>query len=449
MWKCRKCGKAVYFAERKTSLGYDWHPECLRCEECAKILNPGQHAEHKGVPYCNIPCYSVLFGPSLYGHGSRIESHKSFGKPKEPEFQQGIEKSLIEQKLKEYNAYFECKQPANVINCRERNGKLVLEGSLRIYWDVSKELILKEENDDRILVLRRRTTYVKKRTRKEDNDKNTDDSSDGMEDVNDNESCKSNDKPDNSRFIHNYRTLSSKCLLGENKLDSSEKNGTKDSNDVIKTVDAASTTDGTNVDSDYESIKDGKENTVESNNQVKSPTRRNIVRGSRVKLKRRCSINGHYYNRETCVFTPVQGSLTSVWLTSLVNTNEVINLLLDKFKVTNEPQNFSLFIVRDNGECRRIMGNEYPLLTRVLLGPDENAVRFYILNKDNTEISNEVAQYLNFSNVELQVFLEKYHEQEQNEIEKVKNKYNILKETLEQLIESKISTTIEKPAIKG
>lgn len=27
------------------SLGYDWHPECLRCEECSKRLNPGQHAE--------------------------------------------------------------------------------------------------------------------------------------------------------------------------------------------------------------------------------------------------------------------------------------------------------------------------------------------------------------------------------------------------------------------
>lgn len=88
MWKCHKCGKPVYFgmltsiyvdrdertrqclrdqcknylksfvaitidaffiiytiAERKQSLGYDWHPECLRCEECGKRLNPGQHAE--------------------------------------------------------------------------------------------------------------------------------------------------------------------------------------------------------------------------------------------------------------------------------------------------------------------------------------------------------------------------------------------------------------------
>lgn len=36
-------------AERKQSLGYDWHPECLRCEECGKRLNPGQHAEVKAL----------------------------------------------------------------------------------------------------------------------------------------------------------------------------------------------------------------------------------------------------------------------------------------------------------------------------------------------------------------------------------------------------------------
>lgn len=42
-------------AERKQSLGYDWHPECLRCEECGKRLNPGQHAE-----VANIFCVSSL-----------------------------------------------------------------------------------------------------------------------------------------------------------------------------------------------------------------------------------------------------------------------------------------------------------------------------------------------------------------------------------------------------
>ncbi|XP_063226413.1 cysteine-rich protein 1-like isoform X1 [Bacillus rossius redtenbacheri] len=63
MPNCPKCEKPVYFAERKTSLGKDWHSACLRCEKCNKTLTPGGHAEHEGKPYCNQPCYAALFGP--------------------------------------------------------------------------------------------------------------------------------------------------------------------------------------------------------------------------------------------------------------------------------------------------------------------------------------------------------------------------------------------------
>lgn len=53
----------LIIAERKVSLGKDWHAGCLRCEKCNKTLTPGSHAEHEGKPYCNNPCYSALFGP--------------------------------------------------------------------------------------------------------------------------------------------------------------------------------------------------------------------------------------------------------------------------------------------------------------------------------------------------------------------------------------------------
>lgn len=72
-------------------------------------------------------------------------------------------------------------------------------------------------------------------------------------------------------------------------------------------------------------------------------------RQSRSRLRRRCSINGHFYNRETSFFTPPHGSQMSVWVTSLVNTQEVINLMLDKYKVDAKSDNFALFVVRDNG----------------------------------------------------------------------------------------------------
>ncbi|KAF3830797.1 hypothetical protein GH733_002035, partial [Mirounga leonina] len=60
---CPKCDKEVYFAERVTSLGKDWHRPCLKCEKCGKTLTSGGHAEHEGKPYCNHPCYASMFGP--------------------------------------------------------------------------------------------------------------------------------------------------------------------------------------------------------------------------------------------------------------------------------------------------------------------------------------------------------------------------------------------------
>lgn len=77
--------------------------------------------------------------------------------------------------------------------------------------------------------------------------------------------------------------------------------------------------------------------------------RRSGKRRSRTKLKRRCSINGHFYDRETSFFTPPHGSQMSVWVSSLVNTQEVINLILEKYKVDSDARNFALFVVRDNG----------------------------------------------------------------------------------------------------
>ena len=97
MPNCPRCSKPVYFAERVTSLGKDWHRPCLKCEKCGKVsrlgrlwlcypwtkrwitvlfktLNAGGHSEHDERPYCNRPCYAALFGPKGFGRGG-AESH--------------------------------------------------------------------------------------------------------------------------------------------------------------------------------------------------------------------------------------------------------------------------------------------------------------------------------------------------------------------------------------
>lgn len=172
-----------FSAERQQSLGFDWHPECLRCDECGKRLNPGQHAEHKGVssslsavygsisslirlkvPYCHVPCYGALFGPQLFGHGTRVESHKSFGQkapPATPKSSPGptIPRNQIEAKLKTYNQFYDSKSLE--VKSREVNGRLVLEGALRIYWGIQGVIHLKEDDDQRTVVTIRKRHSVR------------------------------------------------------------------------------------------------------------------------------------------------------------------------------------------------------------------------------------------------------------------------------------------------
>uniref|UniRef100_A0A182QYB4 Ras-associating domain-containing protein n=1 Tax=Anopheles farauti TaxID=69004 RepID=A0A182QYB4_9DIPT len=847
MWKCHKCGKPVFFAERKQSLGYDWHPECLRCEECGKRLNPGQHAEHKGVPYCHVPCYGALFGPQLFGHGTRVESHKSFGQPdqKKQVCQRSpagptVPRGHLESKLRSYNQFHNNRSME--IRSREVNGRLVLEGALRIYWGVQGMIHLKEDDDQRTVVtVRKRNSYrqsnpvslaahhadddddddakenvpaagnppqargaggvmdVSTSSLTEPGDSNNDtttisesisyDTLSLSSELNSNFDSKPASSSESSKEVSpahagKYVTLPPKLdvkqldwdeidelLQVERKHDESEKlyrtmpsplpgggggsgsgsggdrslasesttdtadyktltpnnatehggsgssgdsdrtttggpdtstsvattttNGADDDfrtpeatlrsqdfeafklqisrefissaaemghtsdgtlklnqpidpariNDSLKLYndgvmnrslsdeqcrnamfslpagnitgsfhvesggnddeDSAtlrhpangaagfpspthpnrqsangaagtpkkriylqrpaaqspaappSSTDGTTnggvtspgtdtdswtadrgllrsksqsnhysgnsfMDSDVEDDDDttttnggagsdtlkpstkppasihirmdcydelespssaritpGSEETGPSLTTATSLTttattattthpseystsisghpvtedgvvlrkppktgstaikRRSGNRRSRTKLKRRCSINGHFYNRETSFFTPPYGSQMNVWVTSLVNTQEVINLLLEKYKVESKAENFALFIVRDNGEQKKVKEDDYPLVTRVILGPHEDIAKLFLMDGQQTqEISSEVAQFLNLSIPECRAILERYHEEEQRELHRIRFKFAELRKRIIQRMES-------------
>ncbi|XP_057326710.1 ras association domain-containing protein 4 [Microplitis mediator] len=582
MWKCHKCGKPVYFAERKQSLGYDWHPECLRCEECGKRLNPGQHAEHKGVPYCHVPCYGALFGPQLFGHGTRVESHTSFGK-KEP--RSTLPRSHLETKLKVFNQYYEGKSGG--IRSREVNGRLILEGALRIYWGVRGVIHLKEDDDQRTVVTARnrnscrRSVAEKVEDEDEDEDDNDNDNHNGKrtspneKDLSPTESnlesepnsvptspdhlksltlpmkldvknmeldeldellqverkvedgdklyqtmpenlpsmshsvtetsqsasqssldgssenrssmtnssassqTKTNNSSINSTPTHSLDSTSSSTDTPNNCQGTPNRNGNlrrveyydsleKNSNNRRMSNDDSWIEKGLNRsmsgpdclqrhrgDSDTDSVnslhfRDDDNMTMSTDSgleldgvvlrrkQGSTAIRRRPGgrRQSRSRLRRRCSINGHFYNRETSFFTPPHGSQMSVWVTSLVSTQEVINLMLDKYKVDAKSDNFALFVVRDNGEQRRLRDDEYPLEVRVALGPHENVARLFLVDKLSTpEISSDVAQFLNLSLAECQGILQRYHYEEEKQILLLKEKYKEMRRRIKQRME--------------
>ncbi|KAM4854249.1 ras association domain-containing protein 6 [Thomomys bottae] len=152
---------------------------------------------------------------------------------------------------------------------------------------------------------------------------------------------------------------------------------------------------------------------------------------------KRASINGHFYNHETSIFTPAFGSETKVRINSSMRTEEVIKQLLQKFKIENSPQDFALYIIFATGEQRRLKKTDIPLLQRLLQGPSKNNARLFLMDKDAEEISSDVAQYINFHFSLLESILQRLKEEEKREIQRTRMKFNTEKAIILRYLQSK------------
>ncbi|KAB0343766.1 hypothetical protein FD754_020692 [Muntiacus muntjak] len=140
--------------------------------------------------------------------------------------------------------------------------------------------------------------------------------------------------------------------------------------------------------------------------------------------KHRASINGHFYNHETSIFTPAFGSETKVRVNSNMRTEEVIKQILQKFKIENSAQDFALYIIFATGEQKRLNKTDIPLLHRLLQGPSKTNARIFLMDKDAEEISSDVAQYINFHFSLLESILQRLNEEEKREIQRTIAKFS-------------------------
>lgn len=157
--------------------------------------------------------------------------------------------------------------------------------------------------------------------------------------------------------------------------------------------------------------------------------------------RHRFSINGHFYNHKTSVFTPAYGSVTNVRVNSTMNTLQVLTLLLNKFRVEDGPEEFALYVVHESGERTKLKDSEYPLISRILHGPSEKIVKIFLMEADlGEEVPYDVAQYIKFEMPVLDSFVEKLKEEEEREIIKLTMKFQALRltmlERLAQLVEA-------------
>ncbi|XP_065911520.1 ras association domain-containing protein 4-like isoform X2 [Dysidea avara] len=397
MPNCPKCGKPVYFAERKCSLGYDWHPNCLRCESCNKLLHPGKHSEHHGKPYCDIPCYQALFGPGGFGRGG-VESYKYFDDntlpPMDPQ-----ERAEQLARIKQYNLY---KKGIEELSCTEINGRVSFEGILKIYWGLKKPITVLSERE----LMRRGSQRVesvmaavekvraKMRRKKEEIAKQT---------IEEEKEKESSTEPEEMSMRKRTSTLpmNPRVLSPPDSMDFHED----------------------------ESLLNGSANSAVEK-RARNRQRSNSVgkRRSRVGSFRKYKEN---LENEPSSFTPPYGSATNLRVSNTSKMREVIKMLLIKFKVINDPGEFSLYVVQDTGVIQACKEEEHPLMTRLKLGPNEELAKIYIMEADSSvDVSAEAAEFIKFSFTELDLFLRKYSEEEEKAIAALRKKFDDLREPL-------------------
>ncbi len=81
-------------------------------------------------------------------------------------------------------------------------------------------------------------------------------------------------------------------------------------------------------------------------------------------------------------------------------------------------------------ERRRVRDDEYPLLLRLMQGPDESVAKLFLVEREGEnshEVSPAVAQFLRLSDAECNAILRLYCEEEEREVQLIKNKYVIFK----------------------
>lgn len=85
----------------------------------------------------------------------------------------------------------------------------------------------------------------------------------------------------------------------------------------------------------------------------------------------------------------------------------------------------SLLNIKCCAERRRVRDDEYPLQLRVTLGADESVAKLFLVERegeDSHEVSAAVAQFLHLSDAECNAILRLYGEEEEREIQNIKNK---------------------------
>ncbi|XP_041856275.1 ras association domain-containing protein 2b [Melanotaenia boesemani] len=304
-----------------------------------------------------------------------------------------VSKATVLSHLKTYNLYYEGQNLQ--LRHREEEGELIVEGLLNIFWGLRRPIRLQMQDDhERIRPPPSSTSWHSGCNLDSQGSPNTE----GQQSPPSVEVTPPDSKPEDNEEIEEHSEEDSES-----------------SAQLLRTK------------SDAGVLRRG---------QRRSPSDQRKIR------RHRFSINGHFYNHKTAVFTPAFGSVTNVRINSCMTTPQVLRVLLNKFKIENSPDDFALYLVHTSGERVKLKRTDYPLVLRVMQGPCEQVCKVFLTEEDlGEEVTYDVAQYIKFEMPVLQSFITKLKEEEDREVQKLRRRYNYLRCIIEKQLRCYVEET--------
>ncbi|CAF3685633.1 unnamed protein product [Rotaria sp. Silwood1] len=383
MAQCPVCLQPIPYDERRLIAGKVLHSGCIICIECHKSIGEGAFEQHDDDIFC-VNCYNNIIKTKLESSSSSSINNKdeiliNNDSLTNSTARYGSMKSFIE-RVHLYNEYNQKK--TSHLTIVEKDNKMYISGMLRIYWNIKTPIKLKSGLYPKSL---------------------------GIYEMNDEKIFHDNDNE--QQQSKNLDTVCKRLCYDDTILTKLSLNDDNDSNQIanlrrVQTI------------------------------RVSSNQRKTL----RVTLP--SFIQSSNDDDEARSFIPAKDSMTTVYINSETTVNETISLLFSKHFIEELNTNlFTLYKVeRQNGNCIEMSNDDYPLILRILAGPFENDILFYLMEHGKSQtVPLEVSNYLVLPESMLRAFIDKFSYEEIEYIHKIKRKYLAYKQLLLRQFEIVIS----------
>jgi hypothetical protein len=123
------------------------------------------------------------------------------------------------------------------------------------------------------------------------------------------------------------------------------------------------------------------------------------------------------------MFIPSYGCVSSICIENTTTCLNAIKILLDKFHISNPPEQYSLYKVYQSGDKRELNDDDLPLIQRLWMGPFGEDKIFIMEKGRQLNMNEEMATLICLPEPLLEKLIENINQEEMKEEEEVRRKY--------------------------